>query len=451
MKKSIFLATVFFFVFLAALSAMNEKDVSLTVYNQNFALVKDVRTLQLVKGINEKRFSDVAARIEPESVLFRSLSPRFPASLLEQNYEFDLLSAQKLLQKYLEQEISITEKGDNTFEGKLKSFQGDTLILQLRKGNLILLKMDNIKSIVFPSLPQGLITRPTLVWWIKSEKKGKLPVEVTYITKGINWKADYVVRIREKEKKLALKGWVTLDNRSGTTFTDAKLKLIAGEVHQVEKKAVPQRRVMYEAMNVKAPQFKEAPFFEYRIYTLSRKTTLKNNQIKQISLLEASQVPFQKIYTYDGAKSGKKVAVNVEFTNSGKYNLGMPLPKGKIRVYKASQGDMEFIGEDEIDHTPKDEKVQLFLGYAFDLVGERKQLKQEKLGNRLWESSYQIVLRNHKEEEVTIEVVEHLWGDWKIVNASHAWEKKDAQTVQFKLKVKPNEETKVLYTVRYKW
>jgi len=450
MKKVFFIG--FLFLIISSLLGMSQKEVSLTVYNQNFALIKDIRELQLIKGFNEVRFSDVAALIEPESVLFRSLSPRFPVHLIEQNYEFDLLNSEKLLRKYLEEKINITGKDDNIFEGILKSFQGDTLILQLKKGNLIMVRMDNIKTIQFPSLPRGLITRPTLVWWIKSGKKGKLDVEVSYITKGINWKADYVVRIEEREKLLALKGWVTLDNRAGATFQNANLKLVAGEVHRVEEKRIIRREMVYQAAKAGAPQFEEKPFFEYHMYTLKRKTTLKNNQIKQVSLLEASRIPFRKIYSYDGIKNPTKIAVHVEFTNSQNNNLGMPLPKGKVRVYKNSGESMEFIGEDKIDHTPKDEKVRLFLGYAFDLVGERKRVKQEKLANRLWEATYQILLRNHKEkEEAEIEVVEHLWGDWEIVSSSHEWEKVDAQTIKFKVKVKPDEEKKIQYTVRYRW
>jgi len=466
MKRSFTL--ICFLLLLSSLlysQATRREAVMVTVYNQNFALVKDQRSIFLVRGVNEIKFTDVAALIEPESVLFRPLSSKFFPQLLEQNYEFDLLNTEKLMSKYIDQEIKVVGKEEEVFKGILKSFEKDGLLLQLPEGNLVLIKMDNVREVEFTALPEGLITRPTLVWQIKSERRGKLPVEVSYITKGINWKADYVARIEEKEKFIDLKGWVTIDNRSGATYKDASLKLVAGEVHRVEKAPVWKDRLMMAKEAGAPPQFEEKPFFEYHIYTLNRKTTLKNNQIKQISLLSAQKIPIKKIYTYDGAKRfwrswmhnprnmpcDKKVGVSLQFKNSRQCNLGIPLPKGKVRVYKVAEGGMEFVGEDEIDHTPKDEEVRIFLGNAFDLVGERKCMDWEKIARGVWEASYQINLRNHKKEEVEIEVIEHLWGDWEILRSSHPWKKRDAYTVKFPVKVKPDSEEIVTYTVRYRW
>jgi hypothetical protein len=332
------------------------------------------------------------------------------------------------------------------------------------------LVQDNIKTVDFTSLPEGLLTKPTLMWQIASEKAGQHLSEVSYLTRGINWLCDYVVVIDKDDKNIDLSGWVTINNMSGVTYKNAGLKLIAGEVHRVApEEALGEGGMVDEERSLKmasAPQFEEKSFFEYHMYSLQRRTTLKDNQTKQITLLSAANVPVKKLFLYDAAldygwynyreeESSKeqKIKTKIEIVNSQKNNLGMPLPKGKIKVYKKdTDGSLEFIGEDQIDHTPKDEKVRLYLGDAFDVVAERKRIDYKSYG-RTADETIEISLRNHKSEDIEINVVEHLWRymNWDITAKSHEFTKKDAQSVEFIIPVKKDGETKLKYTVHYWW
>lgn len=448
---------------------MERKEVSLTVYNQNFALVRDIRFLNLSEGINEVKFFDIAARIEATSVHFMSLTAPDKCGILEQNFEYDLVSADKLLLKYIDQNIRVTTQDDNVYTGYLASYDGSQIVLSADrvKGPIFMVTRSNVRNIEFPQLPEGLITKPTLVWSLLNNRKGRHEVEVSYLTGGINWAADYVAAVASDEKSISLSGWVTVNNQSGTGYENASLKLIAGDVHRVQERA-PVRRdmVMMEAKAAGMPeQFEGRELFEYHLYELQRKTSLKNNQTKQISLLTAPKVSINKIYTYEGAlyrwyyydnwqgqQSNKKVAVNLEFKNSEANGLGIPLPKGKIKVYKADvDKTLQFIGENQIDHTPKNEKITLFLGNAFDIVGERKITEHKKIANNLYRDSYEISLRNHKKEPVTIKVIERQWGDWTVLTNSHDYKKEDSTTLAFEVNVPADGETKVTYTSEYKF
>ncbi|HEX68492.1 MAG TPA: hypothetical protein ENG13_05480 [bacterium] len=436
----------------SSLSGLTRKEVSLSIYNQNFALVKDVRVIPLKKGINRVEFSEVPSLLEPESVLFQTPEVKFPVYLLEQNYQFDLVSPDKLLEKYLGKKIKVIVKKEEVIEGKLLNFERVYLVLEKEKGRLVMVRREDLRSIEFPSLPEGLMIQPTLVWLIDSQNKGKVTAVVSYITKGINWKADYVCVLDKDEKFIDWEGWVTIENRSGANYFNAKVNLIAGEVHRVEKRPPIYREMLAKAVEAAPPpQFEEKPFFEYHLYHLKRPTDIRDREIKQISLMEAHAVPFKKYYEYDAARDPKKVAVYVNFKNSSSYNMGMPLPKGKVRIYKEREGGMEFIGEDKIDHTPKDEEIKLFVGKAFDLVGERKVVERKKVGARAWEIKVEISLRNHKKEPVEIVVKERFWGEWEILTSTHSWEKVDAKTASFKVRVKPDKEEKILYQARYRW
>jgi hypothetical protein len=454
---------------LQAQEGMERKEVNLTVYNQNFALVRDIRLLNLNEGINEVRFIDIAASIEPTSVHFKSITAPDRCGILEQNFEYDLVSADKLLLKYIDRKIRITTQDDNIYTGYLASYDGIQIVLSedMEKGPIYMVVRENIRNIEFPQLPEGLITKPTLVWSLLNNKKGRHEVELSYLTKNINWLADYVAAVSDDEKSISLNGWVTVDNRSGTSYENASLKLVAGDVHRVEERQVV-RKAEYalKAAGTAVPeQFEERGLFEYHLYQLQRKTTLKNNQTKQISLLSTPKVSINKVYTYEGAlyrwyyydnwrgqQSNKKVAVNIEFKNSEANGLGIPLPKGKIKVYKADiDKTLQFIGENQIDHTPKDEKITLFLGNAFDIVGERKITDHKKIANNLYRDSYEISLRNHKKEQVTIKVIEKQWGDWTVLEKSHDYKKEDANTLVFEVKVPADGETKITYTSEYKF
>lgn len=470
MKKAAFLFIIVSLLLIDFVFAA-EQGIELTIYNQNFGLVKDRRALSLKKGINDIRFSDVAAQIEPTSVHFKSLTDPLGCVIEEQNYEYDLVSATKLLTKYIDRNITIITKDNKTYEGVLMSFDGENIVILSDNLLSMVCRADNIREITFPELPEGLITKPTLMWQISNDKAGEHLTEVSYLTKGINWNADYVAVVDKDDKNIDLSGWVTIDNKSGVTYKDARLKLIAGEVHRAKEEAVGfARNMMFESKAARAPQFEEKAFFEYHMYTLQRKATVKDNQTKQITLFSANNVPVKKLFIYDPVdyfgwgwyyyeeqqkNKEEKVKVKIEVANTKQNNLGMPLPKGKVKVYKQdTDGSLQFIGEDSIDHTPKDETVRLLLGDAFDVVGERKKTNYREDHSAQWaEESFEISLRNHKDTDIEINVVEHLWRytNWKITNNSQEFTKKDAQTIEFKVPVLKNSETKVTYTVKYWW
>jgi hypothetical protein len=449
MKKSIFAFAVAFAAFLPLLA----QDVSLTVYNQNRALVRDVRSLDLSTGIGTVSITDVAATIDPTSVHIKSVTAPDKLNVLEQNYEYDLVGSQKILEKYVDQDIRlVTDKGE-IMSGMLLSASGEDVVIQNEKGGIRIIKGKAIQSFDFSKLPEGLITRPTLVWQVDNAGPKKQDVEVSYLTFGVNWHAEYVAVTDAQDKQLDLSGWVSIENNSGATYKNAKLKLVAGDVNVIQERRVSgfaeDRAVLKAAAE---PQFEEKSFFEYHLYTLQHRTTVKNNETKQIALFPPSQTPAQKLFLYDGAAYGDKVRVHLEFKNGKKEGLGMPLPKGKVRVYKQdTDGSLEFIGEDMIDHTPADEKVRLFLGNAFDLVGERVQKATRKISNRSREEDYEIRLRNHKKEAVEITVSERFWGDWKITSQSIQSVKKDSRTAEFKIPVKPDGEAMLTYTVLLSW
>jgi len=451
------IAFLLFAILLAATSfaatASAPTNVQLTIYNQNFALVKENRDMSLEKGMNTVSILDVAARIEPSSVAFKSLTDPNAVVVREQNYQYDLINTNTILNKSLGRRVKIVKYLDGTvkeIEGVVLSTPENGLVLQTADG-IVLNPSGEIQVL---EMPQGLVPRPTLAWKLYSDRAGPQKTEISYLTNNITWSADYVAVVDSLDKYVDLTGWVTLDNKSGVTYGNASLNLMAGDVHRVQPQREFEGFALTAPMAAKAaePQFAEKAFFEYHLYTLKDKTTVRDKESKQISLLTAAHIPAKKVYVYDGARNQKKVNVLMEIVNSQASNLGMPLPKGKVRVYKQeSDANQHFIGEDLIDHTPKDEKVRLYLGDAFDLVGERKQMTQRQISDHEREESYEISLRNHKDLPVTIVIVEHLWGDWKITQSSHGYNKKDANTVEIPVEVPKDGEVKVTYTVRIKW
>jgi hypothetical protein len=454
------------------------EGIELTVYNRDLGLVTERRYMNLKGGTSEIRYEGVAGMIDPTSLQFYSLTSPGKCRILEQSYQYDLVSDQALLQRYLNKEITVITEDSTLYEGKLLSggasrlIGSGSIILMRNDGRIVNIRLDKVREIRYPSLPEGLITRPTMVWEVDNAVPGKHLVEVRYLTGGIDWKSDYVATLSADEKTLDLTGWVTLNNRSGGTYNNAKLKLMAGDLNLVTP--APRAKVNYarEAMLADAAgeQFKEQSFFEYHLYTLQRPTTLLNNEIKQIELLSASGVPIRKLYYYDGAKKryapsgykgyipavagNTKINIFIELVNSEKNNLGMPLPAGKIRINKGDdEGSLQFIGEDTLGHTPKNETLTLYVGNAFDIVGERVQTDTRRITDRIIEESYKIKIRNHKRESISVSAVEHLdrYSDWEIVRATAKYEKKDARTVEFPLQVSAGKETLFEYTVRYKW
>ncbi len=434
-------------------AAKPEAGVSLTVYNSDLGVVKDRRVLDFAKGTSELRFGEVAKQIDATSVRFKSLDAPDDVSILEQNYEYDLVNAHKLLEKFLDKEITVFLKDGNLHAGTLMSFDHAQIVLKDKKGGLTMIaRNDNVKDIQFPKLPEGLIVKPTLMWKVHSDKGGKQLSQVTYMTGGIGWRADYTVVTNEDDTQIDLGGWVTVTNNSGATYKDAKLKLIAGDIHRAQQPRPQWRgRAMAEAAG--APGFEEKSFFEYHLYTLPRPATVKENQVKQIELLHSNNVPVEKRFIFDHQKNQKKVMVNLEFENSKKNRVGMALPKGRVRVYKRdTDGSLELLGEDDIDHTPTNEKVRIHVGDAFDLTPEYTKTNFVQKGLHNW-TDISVKLRNHKEDgDVQVVIVEHPgeWTNWEIEKNSHPFKKKDAGTIEFPVTVKKDGEVKITYTI-HRW
>jgi hypothetical protein len=454
---------------LASIAQAQEPGLQLTVYNQDIALVRDTRSFELEAGANEVRFSDVASLIDPTSVHFRSLTDPAGTTVLEQNYEYDVVGSQKLLQKYIDQEIALVTKDGKQYQGTLLSGAGD-IILRDAEGGVTVVRLDEVQQYDFPQLPEGLITKPTLVWLLDAGQAGDQNVEVTYMTNGVNWRADYVVQLNQDDTALDLNGWITLDNRSGASYTDAKLKLVAGDVNVVRETKVFLERDMAEgALPAEATPVAERQFFEYHLYDVQRPVTVRDNQTKQIEFTSAASVPAEKFFVYDGAPdlifygyanpdpgygiySNPDVNIYLQVQNEEEAGLGIPLPAGRVRVYKADvDGSLQFVGEDQIDHTPKDETVRLRLGNAFDIVGERRQTDFQQLSDDVIEESFEIKVRNHKAQDVQVRVVEHLfrWSEWEIVEESAEHTRLDQGTVEWRLPVPADGETTLTYTVRY--
>jgi len=468
MKLLLLCTLVFFFLtgtppssYAATISDMKGQiGVQITVYNNNLGLIKDTRKVFLPLGQGELRFMDVASHIMPVTVHAKSLNYAEAFTILEQNYEYDLMNADKLLDKYVGKKIKLLDF--NKIQDRKEVVEA--ILLSNNKGQIykihdeIYLGHPGYK--VLPKIPENLIAKPTLTWLFQNNSKEAHQLEVSYLTNNISWRADYVLLLNQDDTSSDLTGWVTLDNKSGATYKDARLKLVAGEVHRVEERFDQKVYAMKEMARAKAPQFKEKAFFEYHIYDLQRKTTIKNKQTKQVSLLEADQVKVQKellvygITSYFTRKYQEKmlrqpVNVYIKFINAKENNLGMPLPAGIIRLYKEDDEEsLQFIGEDKIEHTPKDEEITLKIGEAFDVVAERTQTDYQRISTRLYESEWEIILKNHKEKQVKVGVVEPLFGNWKIVSNSHPYKKIDAFTIRFDVTIPRDGDQKIRYRVR---
>jgi len=433
--------------------SVNEADSKgsneITVYNQNIALVKDVREIFFEQGINLVQFKDIASQIDATSVFFRDLS--FPSSfVVEQNYEYDLVSKNKILQKYLDQIITVqVAEGQEVkeYRGKLLSFN-DGIILE---SNSKIIALKNDEKITFPELPSGLLTKPTLVWKIFAEEAGNRSTETIYLTGGLNWRADYIAIVNENDTRIDFSGWTTITNNSGTSYPNTKLKLVAGDVHRVRESpryADVFDYALSEGVAASPKQFGEEELFEFYLYTLERTTNINNNETKQISLLSTDDVPVNKEFVYNGARNGEKVEVKLRFKNSESQGLGTALPKGIVRVYKNdSDGQLQFIGEDQIDHTKTEDEIDLLLGNAFDVTGERIQTSYENVTRGLTKATYKITLENQKDESVIVAVKEPIGRSSKVIKNSHSFESKSSTEIEFSVSVPSKGETIITYTV----
>ena len=451
-------------------TARDRQSVNITVYNSNLGLVRETRRLTLPNGQIALRFADVTAQIRPETVHLASLTAPASLRILEQNYQYDLLNPAKLLDKFVGKEITLVLR---RYQNNTESFEPVQATLLSNNGGQvwrikgqIVINPTNISEMRFPDLPKNLVATPTLVWDLENRETGSQLIEASYLTGGMNWRADYVLLVNADDTKGDLQGWVTLTNASGATFEDARLQLVAGDVNRVsEDRNFALAGAMARKTMADESQFQEQGFFEYHMYTLQRPATIRDNETKQVSLLEASGFDVKKEfvlngqryyytgYNNPGAPIKEKVGVYVQFRNSQLNKLGMPLPAGTIRLYKKDdKGNQQFIGEDKIDHTPKDEEVRVKVGDAFDIVAERKQTDYKVIiTGHLYEYAYEIKIRNHKDGPVTVVVNEPIGGDWEMVSSTFKAEKSAAFAAQFQVPVAKDGEATLAYRVRVKY
>jgi hypothetical protein len=443
----------------------DQTDLSLTVYNSDLALVRDTRNITLQPGSFDLRFMDIAATVNPATIHFRSLTSPGAVSVLEQNYEYDLLEPDKLLRKYVGREVTLVrtrQQGGSTVQEEVRATllsYNNGPVWQIGKEIVTGLHADHIR---FPELPGNLFSRPTLIWTLQNTGAQKQQVQASYLATKLAWNADYVLTVARDDSAGDLDGWVTLTNGSGTSFRNARLQLVAGDLNRVRNE-IRQRLAASPRATMDAVQEKMAQesFSDYHLYTLARKTTINNSETKQVSMLSGTGVPMLKRYVVDGqavyyhnfqhpgAPIKDVVQVYYQFKNEEKAGLGAPMPAGVIRVYQAdSKGGMQFVGEDRIGHTPKDETLKLKIGNAFDIVCERNQTDFRKLGPGSHEVAYEITVRNHKATPVSVEVNEPIGGTWRMLNASHQWTKTAAWAAQFTVPVAADGTAVLKYRVR---
>ncbi|KIO49202.1 DUF4139 domain-containing protein [Nitrosospira sp. NpAV] len=448
-------------------TAAEQKEVAVTIYNDDLALVKDARKVKLERDFNKLAWREVSARMRPETAQLRNLT--YPAGfrLQEQNFDFDLLTPEKLLEKYLGKDVTVIRTNPAT-----GAETRETATVLATSGGTVLKFGDRIETgipgrLAFSGVPGNLRDKPTLVVSLINPVAGEQNLELSYLTAGLSWHADYVAELNERDDQLDFNGWVTLTNQSGAAYPNAKLQLVAGDLNRVRKPSPLSRDVMAMASKMaEAEEIKQESLFEYHLYTLQRPTTLAENQTKQVALLSATNVPVKKEFLMIGANyyyfgqygdigQKLKVGVFVEFQNKGE-GLGVPLPKGIVRVYKKdTQGNAQFVGEDQIDHTPRNEAVRLKLGDAFDVTADKRQTDFQRLGGEgrhaaIFETAYQIVLKNAKKEAVTVIVREPVPGDWTMISESQPHTKAASGIAEWKISVPADGKTTLIYRVRVK-
>jgi hypothetical protein len=434
-------------------NAVLADDVAVTVYNDNLGVVHERRTLEFSKGTGKLSFIDVPSLIDATSVGFEMTDKDKAVSILEQNYAYDLVSPDKIYDKYIDMDIDLIDKTGKIFNGTLLSYSGGAVVLKEKSGKIEIVRMEEITNTNFPALPEGLISRPTLFWLYKSDFTGKAECDVSYQTSGLKWTAEYVGILSEDEKWLDWNGWASIENNCGATFKEAKLKLVAGSINRASEIYIRGGRNVDMLMAAKAPMadesFEEKSFFEYHLYTLPRPATIANNEIKQISLFNPSQTGVEKEYTYEPENDPQNVQVRLKFVNSKETGLGMPLPSGRVRIFKGdTDGSTILLGEDRIKHTPKDEKISLKIGNSFDIKAEQKVLNYERISDRVDENSIEITIRNHKKEDVIIILKKKIYGDWTIQQSNYQFSKQNANTAVFNIPVKSDGTTVVTMTIR---
>jgi hypothetical protein len=450
----------------------DQTAVAVTIYNDDLALIKDSRRVTLPAGRTELAFRDVSGQIRPETALLRTIEG-VPPSLIEQNFDFDLLTPVSLLEKYVGREVGLVTRhpttGEETEESAVVLAASDGVVLRVGDRIETFGSSQTPGRIVYRDIPPNLRDRPTLVLALDSEVAGERLLELSYLSRGLSWKADYVGELTPGQDRLDLAGWVTLENRSGTSYSNAQLQLVAGDVNQVEEE---RRQPQYETMAMRAAapasNMREESLFEYHLYTLSHPTTIADNQTKQVALLDATDVVVDKELLVQGDQRAYReprgelwhdldVSVYLNATNDAASNLGLPLPAGIVRIYQRdSESNLQFIGEDRIDHTPKNESLRLKLGQSFDVTAERRQTEFTKLsGSGPWkyqfEGAYEIRIKNAKPEPQQVTVQERIPGDWTMLEESASHEQGNANTAVWGLEVPAEGEMRLSYRVRVRF
>lgn len=438
---------------LAASAAAESPRFAVTVYNRDLGLVRERRVIDVEKGETAYSFSGVAARIDPTSVHFRPVDGKGGGlAVIEQNYEYDLVSSDKIFEKYLGHPVEVFfREGGDVLSGVLLSAGGGSVVLRDGGGERLSVVLDGVRNVELLGSAEEFVTRPTLVWKLASDRGGEREVEVEYLTGGLSWHAEYVAVADEPNESVRFAGWVSVENRSGAAYPGAKLKLVAGDVGRAPE---PREMMMRaDAFGAKgAPEVEERALFEYHLYEIMRPTTIRENQVKQISFVPGAVVPVVKEYVLDARRGEEKVAVFFELKNEKSSGLGIALPAGKVRMFQDDgRGGSEFIGEDRIDHTPKDEEVRLRVGYAFDIVAERKVADERRISDRVRTRTVEIELRNRKDVAVEVVVREGIEGDWTIEEEGLPHRKEDAHTAEWTVPVKAGEIAVLRYTVRIRY
>lgn len=465
---------------LAASAMLAPNTTELTVYNQGLGFIKEVRNVKLKKGLQNVTVEDVAQLIDASSVALKCLNNPGSVSVLEQNYQYDLISPMAILNKSVGKRVRFTRAMGNTKEsiegilissptavtnsGDGASYTYNGLVIKANDGRIILSPIGEIDVL---ELPEGLISKPSLLWMLESDKDQDANMELSYLTNGFSWNANYVFTIDEKGFG-DMQGWVSMTNNSGLSFENAKLKLLAGDVNVIR----PRNRGGFagagapETMKMADAAMSEESLFEYHLYTLGRPATVKNKETKQLNLLEGLAVPFKKQIIFDSMAGydnyypnegnigvgALSPMVKIKFVNDEKSHLGMPMPAGKVRLYsRDGSGSVQFVGEDQINHTPRDEKISLTVGRSFDVRADRKRTDFKRLTQNSVRESFEIEVRNRKKTDETVYLYERHWGDWKVTDKSDNFVKEDANTMVFELKLKAGEERKITYSVDTKW
>lgn len=459
--KKVFL--IFGFVMLfnninnALVTSGEKKDINLTVYNKNISMVKEKIIFTFQKGINKINFDQIPYQIDPNSVFFKSVSSFNECYLAEQSYEYNIENTSTILESRKGESIQLINENGDLYSGTLLNYDPEYIIISenMPPGSLQLVKRGYLKEIRFPNLPKELPLRPSLLWNIFSEEEGSQIVEVSYLTKGISWHSEYTATLDKDDKNIRLVCFVSVDNQSGMDFCEAKLKLVAGDINLVNQtfETAPMKVKMMRSAAIDAsPKFEEESLSEYYLYALDQPVTLKNRSIKQISLFNPLDVTIEKFYKFDSQKANEKVAVWVRFKNNKENGLNMPLPEGKIRIYRRAKDDsLEFMGEDAIKNTPVGEKVEVKSGFAFDLKAEKKVVSQKKISEKVQDEMVEIIIHNSKDEKVTVEVEEHFYGIWELIESNQKYTVKDVRTVIFLVNISSGKDEILAYTIRRKF